>query len=312
MSFRRSIWLGSLILLLLMAVAPAALAQEASTAVVDVPALYVRSGPGVGNSAIGVVYQGEVLTMMARNEEGNWIYVQTSDGTTGWVSSLRIFPSVAIQSLPVNAVEVLDNSAAVNSINAYVRSGSAANYPVVDVVSLGERVGVLGRNSDGSWLKVRTPSGTEGWIYTPLLTVQLDIPSLAFIRSPQLTTANDFVATASVDGLRLRSGPGTGYSIVTTVQQGALLGLTGRNSDSSWIRVRIGNTTGWVANYLIQPSTPYSALEVVNGGTTTAAATTSNATVAADTSATTSLGTATVRVNALNMRSGPGLGYTVI
>jgi len=316
MSFRRSIWLGSLALLFILAAVPAAFAQQTGTAVVDVPALYVRSGPGVGNSAIAVVYQGELLTMSARNEEGNWVRVRTSNGVDGWVSSLRLFPSIAIQSLPVSAVEELNNAAAVSSARANVRSGSAANYPVITVVNQGERVGVLGRNSDSSWLYIRTPSGIEGWIYTPLLNVQLDIPSLAFIRSPQLTTANDFVATASVDGLRLRSGPGTDYSVVATVGQGTLLGLTGRNSDSSWIRVRMAGVTGWVANYLIQPSTPYSALEVVSsGGTTTAvttatATTTSNVTVAADTS-TAAQGTATVRVDALNMRSGPGLGYSV-
>ena len=321
MSVRRSLWLGSLItLFILLSAIPIAFAQEtddttaaatAPTAVVDVAALYVRSGPGVGNSSIAVVYRGDTVNMWARNEYSNWIKVTTSSGTTGWVSSLRLFPSVPFQTLPVSEVEVLDNSAAVNSINANVRSGSAPNYSVIAVVSLGQRVGVLGRNNDSSWLKIRTPDGTEGWIYTALLDVQLDIPSLPFLRSPQLTTSHDFVATASVDGLRLRAGPGADYDVVTTVPQGGLLGLTGRNSDSSWIRVRLGNSSGWVASYLIQPSTPYSALEVVSGGTTAAATTTATTVItAADSSV--SLGTATVHADALNMRSGPGLGYTVV
>lgn len=83
----------------------------------------------------------------------------------------------------------------------------------------------------------------------------------------KVTTAN----------LNLRSGPGTGYSIITVMPKGAEVTVTGYSGN--WAIVKYGNYSGYASN-------TYLALK--SGGTTYY--TTGN----------------------LNLRSGPGTGYTIL
>jgi len=49
------------------------------------------------------------------------------------------------------------------------------------------------------------------------------------------------------DPLNLRTGPGLGYGVITTLEICTQVNLDGRNSDASWIQVSLpGNVGGWV------------------------------------------------------------------
>src|SRR5690606_6694239 len=50
------------------------------------------------------------------------------------------------------------------AVNVNVRSGPSTAYPVVMTVAQGTQVNVIGQDTSGSWLSVRLPDGTEGWI----------------------------------------------------------------------------------------------------------------------------------------------------
>jgi SH3-like domain-containing protein len=47
--------------------------------------------------------------------------------------------------------------------------------------------------------------------------------------------------------LRVRSGPGTSYKVVNSLTAGTCVPVSGRNSDSSWLLVDLGGSTGWVS-----------------------------------------------------------------
>jgi LysM repeat protein len=47
--------------------------------------------------------------------------------------------------------------------------------------------------------------------------------------------------------LRLRSGPGTNYQILTVLPYGTVVDVLARNASSDWIRVSYGGQVGWVA-----------------------------------------------------------------
>jgi hypothetical protein len=59
-------------------------------------------------------------------------------------------------------------------------------------------------------------------------------------------------AFISVEGARLRAGPGTGYRILTSYPKDTLLNIQGRNADGSWFFVSgPGDRQGWIAVALV-------------------------------------------------------------
>ena len=59
---------------------------------------------------------------------------------------------------------------------------------------------------------------------------------------------NDGVCRALVNvGLNFRTGPSTGFEIITVLSSGTLAPITGRNSEHSWWRLNVDNRVGWVS-----------------------------------------------------------------
>ncbi len=59
---------------------------------------------------------------------------------------------------------------------------------------------------------------------------------------------DDGVCRALVNvGLNFRTGPSTGYQIITVLPSGTLAPITGRNSEHSWWRLNVENRVGWVS-----------------------------------------------------------------
>jgi uncharacterized protein YgiM (DUF1202 family) len=58
----------------------------------------------------------------------------------------------------------------------------------------------------------------------------------------------------NISNLNLRAGPGTTYRVLTILQVGEHLNVTGRNADSSWYQInRSNNTSGWVSAAYVSP-----------------------------------------------------------
>jgi uncharacterized protein YgiM (DUF1202 family) len=303
---------------------------QTATAVVVTGQLNIRSGPGIGNSVVATVNQGSVLTLLGRNADSSWAYVQTVAAVRGWVnaSPTYITPSVAINTLTVvtatatptitatptttatatpatTATAVPNNtptpaptavSGAVATIATgalNVRSGPSLAYSAVAVVYQGNVVSLIGRNAASSWAKIRLSNGTEGWVNaaSTYITPNVSIGSLplADSASAPVSSATALVATGA---LNVRSGPGVTYSVLTVASQGQTVMLLGRNSNSSWAKIRLGNgTEGWVNVTLITPSVSISSLPL------------------ADSPAAPQPPVPVAPGAVLNLRSGPGFNY---
>jgi N-acetylmuramoyl-L-alanine amidase len=120
------------------------------------------------------------------------------------------------------------------------------------------------------------------WILLGLMMFGVFTPVLAQVASGTVNTGN----------LNVRSGPGVGYGIVTTLARGNMVTVTGRNNAATWAQVLTATgVNGWVnAGYLII-SVNLSALPVTDGTNIT--------------------GTMT-GANHLNVRNGPGVAYSVL
>jgi uncharacterized protein YraI len=119
--------------------------------------------------------------------------------------------------------------------------------------------------------------------------------------TPTPPPAGTLTATVVTGALNLRSGPGIEHGVITSVSYGTQVGLTGyRNAAANWVQVRLADgRQGWMHASYLRSSTPISSLAVIDapppatGGPTGQTATVINAAH-------------------LNVRSGPGVGFSVL
>jgi uncharacterized protein YgiM (DUF1202 family) len=282
-----------LVLLFSLVLTGAALAettqQNEPTAVVTTGALNVRVGPGIGYKIVATSYNGHVVALLGRNNAATWAKVRLFNGQEGWVNASLIDPTVAITSLTVVDAPALTAAAAVATGALNVRSGPGIGYASTAVLSYGTNVQLLGRNNNGSWVKVKLANGHEGWVNATLITPNVAISSLPAVTAPALTP----MAAVSTGSLNVRSGPGVAYGITAVIDYGVNVQLLGRNNSSTWVKVKLANGhEGWVNAALITANVTIGSLPVMTSTAATAP-------------------TAVVGTGSLNVRSGPGIGYAV-
>lgn len=111
----------------------------------------VRTGPGTSNPVYMELFSGYPLKVIEK--KGDWLKVQDFENDTGWIFS----------SLVESGKTVIVNAKS----KANMRSGPGTTNPVVANLERGVVLDTLERK--GKWVKVRHQSGTQGWIYAPLL-----------------------------------------------------------------------------------------------------------------------------------------------
>lgn len=117
----------------------------------------------------------------------------------------------------------------VKSDIANIRSGPGINYDILWQVEKYHPLMVL--NKKDQWYHFRDFEGDEGWIHRSLLG---QIPS---------------VITKS-EKCNVRSGPGTGYKILFTVEKGIPFRVLARNGN--WIRIQHADgDKGWIHKSLV-------------------------------------------------------------
>jgi uncharacterized protein YraI len=253
-----------------------ALAQAAPTAVVMTPRLNVRSGPSPNFNVLAVLDQGNVVTLLGRNADSSWAFVRTAGNVEGWASTRYLTPTAPFSGLPVvsgpttatatpggpagtpqptgfppgslpggGSSGIVPGQAVVSSSRLNLRAGPGAGYAVAAVLNEGDLLTLLGRNSNGSWAKVRTAASLEGWVSTRYITIAgtaSDLPVLANVEP---------AATVTTGTANVRSGPGANFNVITTADYGTVVNLLGRNGNASWVQIRINGQVGWVdASYL--------------------------------------------------------------
>ena len=163
-----------------------------------------------------------------------------------------------------------------------VRSGAGTNYGVVDAVSVGDRVKVVARDTDGGgnpWYRVVVPSGNSGWVAGQLLQVDGDaaVPKLPAAQKPPEKPGekpgeeeyDDSKPTVPVDSTNatvmgeagsknVRSGPGTSYGTAHVAYPGDRVYIRDSATDAggfTWHKVYFpkSGAEGWMASQLVKP-----------------------------------------------------------
>ncbi len=68
--------------------------------------------------------------------------------------------------------------AVVNTTSLNVRANPGEGAAILTAIPRSTPVTILGRYYDNSWVQVQTPNGTVGWVYRPLLTVNIDLANV--------------------------------------------------------------------------------------------------------------------------------------
>lgn len=147
-------------------------------AVINTGALNMRSGPGIGYGVVAIVYQGHTVALLGRNSDSSWVMVRNSASQEGWVNVNYITPNITISTLPVLDTPTLTATGIINTGALNVRSGPGIEYASTAVVYQGESVGLIGRNSNSSWVKVRLSNDHIGWINAAFIDANTTINSL--------------------------------------------------------------------------------------------------------------------------------------
>jgi uncharacterized protein YraI len=157
-----------------------------------------------------------------------------------------------------------------------VRSGPGTQYDIIGQLNSGNEVHITGRSDDESdWLRVDF-QGSDGWLAYFTVTVLGDLDQLPLV-SPlddqestpvHIVTPITLQATSSVfvttyRRVNVRSGPGSEYLSVGNLEAGSTADVTGRSNDNEWLRIDFGDTSGWVAFFVVSLTGSLDNIEIV-------------------------------------------------
>ena len=201
------------------------------TGTVTADALRLRSQASTTSSTLAMVYKGGTVEVLSAEENGwyqvnyngkegymsaEWIKVVTTAGT-----SAPADPTTPPEEAPAETTAVVSDG----PLN--VRSGPGTDYDRVGSLKKSAQVTIL-ETLDG-WYKVSAGDVT-GYV------------SAQFISTDGTVTQDGLVLSGP---LNVRSGPGTSYSRVGSLQAGTT--ITVHSSSNGWYHITSGSLTGYVS-----------------------------------------------------------------
>lgn len=201
----------------------------------------------------------------------------------------------------------------VNTSFLNVRSGPGAGNAVITVVPGGTTLPVISRAQNLTWYEVQSPAG-NGFVNSTFTIRRGDFSGIPWTGAPSgpsgLTTAARGIAygephvVVNTAYLNVRQGPGIGHPIVAVVPGGTALPVVEISLDGHWYKVETAAGAGWLRHIYTVTRGNYDSIRQTGISLTID-----------------SVSTSAIRGNAphlvvntayLNIRSGPGVGNSVI
>ena len=126
-----------------------------------------------------------------------------------------------------------------------LRSAPSYNGSIRASYPTGTKVTITGQK--GSWYSVKAPDGLSGYMLGSFLKVSGGSNSAAGETNAYVTSRNGL-------NVRMRSGPGTGYSILATYAPGT--NVTILVSGSYWCKIQVGTQTGYMMSEFLTSKAP--------------------------------------------------------
>ena len=184
----------------------------------------LRSGPGTGYKLLGKINKDTVVGIISL--DNGWYNIRLENGDTAYVLSTYVKLLSSEQSVSLKAT--------INCVNAVnVRKGASSSTEKVGALKKGSTVTVLGFEAE-EWYKVELEDGTVGYIFHDYILI------------------NQSAALKNANTLKVRSGPATSYSLVTTMDTSTSFSVIGL-AENGWYKVKTSDgKQGWSSNSYIE------------------------------------------------------------
>jgi uncharacterized protein YgiM (DUF1202 family) len=183
-----------------------------------------------------------------------------------WIVAVLVAALLTLSAGGVGHSFAQSPSGTVNTGALHIRSGPGVQYGVVFSVYRGTALTLLGRTSNASWLKIALDNGVQGWVNDSYVATAYPVWSLPVDGSGGPAPTTGAIATVNTGALNVRSGPGAGYGVVTSVYRGTTFALLARSADSGWLKVQLSSgAQGWVSSSYVTTTVSIWSLPVEGG-----------------------------------------------
>ncbi len=208
--------------------------------------LNVRVGPGTEFPVVDILSKGDttqIKRIIKRSDGEEWYRYQGKNGQYKYIAG---WYTKKVEEPPVKPVPVNKSSRAVALYYINLRRGPSLDDAKIDLIRKGSLLPVVGiaRNAQKEvWIEVQY-KGKIGWAYSPLFKIT-SLPSLNLSKIGIKGKISDYV--------HFRAGPGTNYSVQTTLNPGTsgiVIGVAENENKEIWYELNINNR-GWIRSDLI-------------------------------------------------------------
>ncbi|WP_195345959.1 SH3 domain-containing protein [Paraclostridium sordellii] len=243
-----------------------------------------RKGPGTNYNSIGKLNKGDRVEYL--ETVGSWIKVK-HNSNEGFVHSNYISTSSNTGESNEDTSVKSEKQVTGNRVN--FRKGPGTSYSIITSLNKGTKVGYISENN--GWAKI-SHNGNIGYMSTNYLAT---IDSNSGGNNSESNEDSTVKSEKQVTGNRVnfRKGPGTNYSVITSLNKGTKVGYI--SESNGWAKISYNGNIGYM-------STNYLATTDSNSGGNNSESN-EDSTIKSEKQ---------VTGNTVNFRKGPGTNYSVI
>ena len=189
-----------------------------------------RYGPGSIHALSRDLTPGTEVEVIGIAQNGNWYYVRIDD-QLGFVSRIRtieIDPTTEFEKSRLGVIGVT---------TADFRQRPGSIHPLIEVLSIGTEIEMIGLAANGNWFYVRV-GDQEGYVSRDRVD---EITQFEAVRT-------GVVNTATAD---LRIGSGSVHPLISVLTVGTEVEIIGVAANGNWLYVRVENQLGFVSRVRI-------------------------------------------------------------
>lgn len=211
------------------------------------------------------------------------------------VGTVTVLFLMSFSMTEIGYAEAVGKTAIVTGSGVNVRAGPGTNFGKTGFVNKGNKLEVI--TEKNGWYQLKLASGKAGWVIGSYLSISGSAVTPVKPAIPNSNVTISKTATVAASNVNVRSGPGTGFAKIITVNKPQQFKVI--KESAGWYNLDLGNgRNGWILGKLLTIKT----ITVPSGNT----GSTNPATNVADSTY------LTVKGSIVNVRAGAGTGFKVV